>query len=1209
MHLTANGKALPIRELVRHQTKLLRVMKLTSFLLLVTLLQVSASSYEQTVSLNQKNADLGSVFKTITKQTGYTFLYNDKVLAKAKKIDIDVRDMRLEDALVLCFTGQPLEYSILNKTVVIRARAVRTAENMDTPPLQVQAIKGKVVDSAGNPVGGVTVSIKGTKKGVATDANGEFSLDAADADAVLVFSSIGYATQEVHVRGRNFISIRMAAAAENIGDMVVTALGVKRERRSVGYSIASIKGDEITKSGVTMNPFLSLYGKASGVGVNTGAAGPMGGLKINIRGSFSLNPDQNIRPLFVVDGVIINDRATTMGGSVGAGYDYGSNINDINSEDIESIDILKGAKATVLYGTDAANGVVLITTKSGKNAKGFGMTGALQYTVESPKSYLDLQKEYGLGGSIYDTAYSTIGGQKVRMIPNERFSFGPKFDGATVMAYDSSMVKNLPHNSYADMFQTGHSYNANVAISGSNEKGNLRASYTNYKYNDIISPNSYQLRNTFSFNGNIKASKLASFELVSNIYNIVSQNRREQNGGSVAWGFPVDYDYHQLYNNWFLDGTGYQRDLSNAISNTAAVNIGQYMWALDRNRQKDDKFHIINSAKATLQFTPHLSLVGQFGLDYDNTTYTTEMSVTRIVPQVSGGDFRIIKENNTIQTYQGLLNYDNDFHDKDIHFSAFGGFVYRLRDNESLMTGTTGGLNFPGWYSLNNMAGIPSAGNLNEIRGYTRGNDVLYSVLGSATVSWRNELFLEFQAREDWNSTLPPENNKYFYPGASVTWNYTDRFSIPGMNRGQVRFAWADVGNGTNQYFANNQYSLGYISGTGVQAVSVTPDGRILPGALGPERKREFELGINNSFFKGNRLSFDMDFYTFNRYGQIINLPVSTASSSSALLINAADVKQWGFEFSVTGTPVLTKDFRWDITVNGSTMGSKVRGLYPGVTQFTWKGLINGAATSVRADVGHPVGEIKTFDFTRDDQGNQVVNNSGVYTLDSDPNKMITKGNIMPKVYGGVLSDFHYKNFNFRIGLDYKYGGTIFSYTNQRLTGIGQLASTLQYRDQQHGGLAYYVDATGTKIQTTHDASAPAQSVDGHVYHDGVILPGTKLDASSNKYVKNDIITSATAYYETYANDLATSFPPDRLYRNDYIKLREASISYTLNPALAHRMHFQAMTITAAGRNLFYLYKSIPNIDAEAALGADGYVENTVFPGQRTYSLGLNFAF
>jgi iron complex outermembrane receptor protein len=1163
-------------------------MKLTSFLLLVAFMQVSAGSFEQTVSLHQKNADLGTVFKKITQQTGYTFLYNDKALKKAKKIDIDVRNASLDEALAVCLSNQSLDYSILNKTVVIKVREELPAGEK-VAPLVVQEIRGRVVDSAGNPVGGVTVSIKGTKKGVATDANGEFVIDAADANAVLVISSIGYATQQVKVNGRSTINIRLQAAASGMEDMVVTALGIKRDRRSIGYSTATIKGDELTKSGSTMNPFLALYGKASGVGVNTGAAGPMGGLKINIRGAFSLNPNQTTRPLFVVDGVIISDRATQLGGPVGSGYDYGSNINDINSEDIESIDILKGAKATVLYGTDAGNGVVLITTKSGKNAKGFGMTGAFQYTVESPKSYLDLQKEYGLGDNIYDTAYTTLNGQKVRMIPNKRSSFGPKFDGSTVMAYDSSLVKNSPHDSYRDLFRTGHSYNANIAISGSNEKGSLRASYTNYKYNDIISPNSWQQRNTFSFNGNIRASKLASFELISNIYNIVSQNRREQNGGSIAWGFPVDYDYNNLYNKLYLDNTGYKRDLSNAISNTGVTNIGNYMWALDRNRQRDNKIHMITSARATLNFSPHVFMVGQFGLDYDNTNYTSEVSITRILPSVAGGLFSIAKENNTIQTYQGLLNYDNDFHNKDFHVSGFGGFIYRLKTNESLRTGTTGGLNFPGWYSLNNQAGVPSAGNLNEIRGYSRGNDVLYSVVGSGTVSWRNEFYLEFQARQDWNSTLPPDNNKYFYPGASLTWNYTERWHIPSMNRGQVRFAWANVGNGTNQYFANTQYDLSYVSGTGIQAVSVGPDGRILPGALRPERKREFELGINNSFFKNNRLSFDMDFYSYHRYDEIINLPVSQASSSTALLINAGDVKSWGFEWSVTGTPLLTKDIRWDITVNGSKQGSRVEKLYPGIKSYAVSNLINGNAAAVHSDEGRPAGEIMTFDYNRDEDHNPIVNNSGVYTLNADPSKMVSAGNVFPDLYGGVLSDFRYRNFNFRIGLDYKYGGTIFSYTNQRMTGIGQLASTLKYRDEAHGGLEY--------------------NQSGKVYHDGLILPGVKLDGNTGKYITNDVMTNASSYYGTYANDLATAFPPDRFYKNDYVKLREVSVSYTLNKKVADMMHLQALTITVAGRNLFYLYKTIPNIDAESALGADVFVENTVFPGQRTFSLGLNVSF
>ncbi len=1206
MHFIATGKLLPFQRGRCQRSKLLMTMKLTIILWVLGCLQVQAGGYAQNVSLSRKNAALTEVFKIIRKQTGYSFLYNDRTLSKAKKVTVDLRDVTLEEALQACFKEQPLTWSIENRTIVIKEKeAPVTAPATEAPSSE---IKGKVEDENGRPIVSATVNIKGTKKAAVTDENGMFSLTGVDPNAVLVISSIGFQTREFKLTGQTLVTITLSQGTTAIDDVVVTALGVKRERRSIGYSVATIKGEELVKAGETMNPFLALYGKASGVGVNTGAAGPMGGLKINIRGAFSLNPDQNTRPLFVVDGVIISDRATSMGGPVGEGYDYGSNINDLNSEDIESIDILKGAKATVLYGTDAANGVVLITTKSGRNARGFGMTGALQYTVEQPHSYLDLQKEYGLGDNIYDTMYTTLNGQKVRQIPNKRFSFGPKFDGSTVMMYDSSLVKNSPQDGYKSLFHTGHSYNANVAISGSSEKGSMRASYTNYKYTDIISPNSWQQRNTFSFNGNLKASKLASFELATNIYNIVSQNRREQNGGNIAWGFPQDYNYNNLYNNYFKDTTGYQRDISNAISTTAASNIGTYLWALDKNRQKDDKFHIITSARTILNFSKHIFLVGQFGLDYDNTNYTSNISVTRIVPSVADGAFKVSKENNTVQTYQGLLNYDNSFHNGDIRVTGFGGFIYRLRSSETIGANTIGGLNFPGWYSLNNQAGIPTAGNLSELRNYSRGSDVLYSGVASATISWKSEFYLDLQAREDWNSTLPPENNKYFYPGASLTWNYTERFNIPSMNRGQVRFAWADVGNGTNRYFANNQYSLSYISGTGVQAVSVGPPDKILPGALSPERKREFELGINNSFFKSNRLTFDMDYYRNNVYHQIISLPVSQASSSSGLLINVGNVRNWGYEFSVTGTPLLTKDIRWDITINGARQQSKVLSLYRDLTLYDRNNLINGNAAYVAANLGRPAGEIMMADYLRDDNGNRIVNGSGIYSLNSDPTKNIEAGNVNPKLYGGVLSDFHYKNFNFRIGLDYKYGGTIFSYTNSRLTGVGQLESTLKYRDQQHGGLAYYLDGTGNRVAWQHDQAAPPASADGHVYHDGLILPGVKLDAN-NKYVKNDIITSATTYYESYANDLASSFPPDALKKNDYIKLREAAISYTISKKLADKLRFQAMTVTLAGRNLFYLYKTIPNIDVESATGADGYVENTVFPGQKTFSLGLNIAF
>lgn len=872
---------------LRIKKQLIKQMKITAILLTVVCLQISAKSLSQQITLSQKNAPIQKVFEEIKKQSGYKFWYEDAMLTKSKPVDISIRNGSLEEVLALLFKNQPFSYEVIGKIIAVKEKDIQLQHAlpyMMIPEVVLRKISGLVKDSTGAPIPGVTILIKGTKTGVTTDVQGRFSIDVPDGNVVLVFTSVGFEPRSVTLGTSTFLNVTLTTASSGLNEMVVTALGIKRPKGTLGYAISTIKADELTKAGTTMNPFLALYGKAAGVGVNVGTSGPQGGVRINIRGAASMNPDQNVRPLFVVDGVILSDRKTQIGGDVGQGFDYGAGINDINPDDIESIDILKGAKATVLYGSDAANGVMIITTKNGRNVKGFGMTANVQHTIEQPVSYLKLQTKYGLGDNLYDTTYATINGVQTRMLPNKRFSFGPAFDGADVMFYDSSIVKNSPHaNNFMSLFQNGRSTSANVAIAGSNEKGSIRASYTNYNYQDISGDNSWQKRNSFSFNGNIKASELASFEVISNIYSISTQNRRSQNDGPVAWGYPVDYDYNLIYP-YYTDATGYKRDLSNARVSDAFTRLGSYLWNTKMNRYKDENIHMITSAKVTLNFTKELFLVGQAGLDYDNTNYNTEVSVTRVLPTVAGGSFGVAKENSTTQTYQALLNYNKTFLNNDLRLFAFGGGVYRLRNVDYLGTNTVGGLTFPDWYSFSNQLGTPNADNAYLLRNYTRGSDVLYSLLASAALSWKNEFTLELQGRQDWNSTLPPENNKYFYPGAALTWNYTERFPLAGVNTGQFRLSWADVGNGTTRYFANNLYGYNRLPSTG--ANSVSPPDKLLPGALKPERKREFEVGVNNTFLPQDRIILDFSFYTNHRYNQIISLPISSASSSTGMIVN-----------------------------------------------------------------------------------------------------------------------------------------------------------------------------------------------------------------------------------------------------------------------------------------------------------------------------------
>lgn len=1066
---------------------------------------------------------------------------------------------------------------------------------------QERKITGTITSDKGGPIPAATVQIAGTAQGTTSDNTGHFEITAKPGDR-LVISTIGFKSQTVTVGDQTSLHVTLAENANELGETVVTALGVRRSERSLGYAISSVKGEDLVKSGQPLNPFLALYGKASGVGVNIGAAGPEGGIRINIRGAASMNPLQTTRPLFVVDGVILSDKTSALGSGVGQ-FDYGSGINDINADDIQSIEILKGAKATVLYGSDAGNGVVLITTKDGANTRGLGVTASFQYAVEHPVNYMKFQNEYGLGESIYDTSYTTVNGKRIRQMPIDRFNFGPKFDGAPVMFYDSSIVPNVAHpDNYSSLFHNGFATTADVAIAGSNDKGNMRASYTNYYYQDITNKDSYQKRNTLSFNGKINASKLASFQFVTNIYNVTTQNRRGGNGGMIAWGMPRDYDYSKVFP-LYTDNTGYKRDLTNYGVTDAITQLGgNYLWPLIKNRYQDDKLHVISSAQVTLHFSPHVYFVGQAGLDYDNTNYTTKQSVDRVSPVVSGGSFGVAKENSTVQTYQGLLNYENSFMADNLHLFAFLGGIFKKNRYDYLGSNTVGGLNYPDWYSFSNEVGPASAGNEYLIRNYNRHGDQLYSMLGSATFSWKYELYLEMQARQDWNSTLPPGQNAYFYPGVSLTWNYTERFSIPKMNRGQFRLSWANVGNGTTDYFANYLFLFSRVQGS--NAVSVSSPSYIIPKPMKPEQKRELEVGINNTFFDNDRVIVDFSFYTNNVYNEITSVPISSASSSNSIRINAGNVKHWGYELSLTGTPVMTKTVRWDITVNAADQQSKVLDIYPGVNLFQVQPLIGQVGE--HADKGKPFGEIQMFDYLRDPSGQRIVNSNGQYGLNQQ--KLISPGNVFPKVYGGLMSDLYVKGFDFHVGLDYKFGGTIFSVTNNYLTGNGQAASTLKYRDEAHGGLAYYLDANNKMVPWQHDQAAPPESKDGKVYHDGLILPGV-MDDGSGKYVKNTNMTSATSYYETYINDLYQYWPPDHLYKNDYVNVREIALAYTFPKALSNRLKLQKVTLTAAARNLFYLYKTIPNIDPEGALGADVYVENTIYPSTREYSFGITVSF
>lgn len=1197
--------------------KMLRIMKLTAFLLLSACLQVSATGFGQKINLSMTNASLEKVFQKIEKQSGYLFWYSNNLLQQARKVDVNLKDASLEQALTACFRDQPFTYNIIEKVIVIKKLDDPIAG--PTAPAFID-IKGKVTDENGKPIAGATVTVKGTARSVATNDNGDFTLNNIGANAVLIISHVNFELREIRVNDRTSIDIQLTAISRDLQDVVVTALGVKKDRRAIGYATSTVKGEDLLKAGATLNPALALYGKAAGVGVAIGSSGPTGSVNVRIRGAAGVESDSRTRPLFVVDGVPIYDEATSMesrGYDPLNSFDYGSGINDINPEDIESMEILKGAKATVLYGSQGLNGVVLITTKSGRGTRGLGVQVSHQITWEKPISFIEFQNEYGSGGEnglgVNDTATIDFRGRRIMPLRPSRFSFGPKFDGREVMRYDSVLVPYEAHpDNWLDLFRTGVSNRTSVAISGGGEFGSVRASYTHNNYQDIL-PGFYQRNHTFSFNGNFRVSPFASFEFVSNIYNIKSKNRRPGLDQIVAWGLNRDYDYG-LVKDFYKDADGYRRDFEPFGLPPSFSRIANILWEQNDNSDIDDKFHIVSSIRSTLQFTKEISLVAQAAIDYTNTDFITRNKITRMIPRAEGGQYKWAKRNITVQNYQALINYEKRFMSDKLHIFAYGGGAYQKVTENNMNVSTFGGLIFPNWFSIRNGAAWPGALDRDKVRGLSRGEDVIYSVLGSATIDWENTYYLEFQARNDWNSTLPPTTNSYFYPGVSLTWNFTNNFTIPHLKYGKLRFAWADVGGGPgtavqDRYFADDSYSTEQIPyPVDNPPVMVTPPDALFLEKIKPFRKREFEVGFNTRWLEKSRIEVDISFYTNNIYNQIIRQPISAGTGYSTAKINTGNVKNWGYEFFVKAAALITPKYRWDLTFTAANQYSKVKKLYPGIPTKTVKKEGNFL---VVAEEGKPLGDIKMNDFVRDPQGNKVVDpTTGLYKL----GPLTTIGNVNPKVFGGLYSDFFFKGFNFHIGIDYKFGGTIFSYSNNYLMGNGVIKASLPYRDESKGGMAYYIDnATGKLTPWEHNKPAPDNARDKMVYHDGMVLDGMKEinDNGTIKYEKNDIIVSSISYYQSYINDNPSvgSWPPDRLFKNDYIKLREVSVEYTLPKKISNIMKLQKVSVNAAIRNLGYIHKTLPNVDAEAALGAQGYIENAFYPTTRSYSLGVTVSF
>ncbi|HEY4288667.1 MAG TPA: SusC/RagA family TonB-linked outer membrane protein [Puia sp.] len=1003
---------------------------------------------------------------------------------------------------------------------------------------QEALVKGRVIDAGTQKaIQGVNILVQNTNNGVSTDADGNFTIQSTKG-TILVVSSVGYKPLLVIVKG-NFLNITLNASSREMEDVVVTALGIKKEKRAVGYSVQEVKGEAMTQARET-NLVNALAGKVAGVNIVNGSNSLGGSSRIVIRGETSLAGTN--QPLFVVDGIPINNNVSTS-----RSVDYGNAAGEINPDDIETISVLKGPTAAALYGSRAGNGVVLITTKKGKSGQGIGVSVNSTASLEVVDIMQKYQNAYGAGtGGAYHIG---DGGR----------SWGPPLDGRDMQVpvnteYPPTVgetVKWVPYpNNVKEFYQNGHTLTNNVAVAGGNDKGNFRLSYTNLDQTGLV-PNTKQKRDNIALNAGYKMTDKLTVNTAVEYIETNSPNRTVIGYGNQSpvytwiWeGRQVRTDKMRDY--WFK---GYEG--TKPFTYNYKFNDNPYFGAYENlNGLKKNRW--VGNVSLNYQFTPELSLMLRTGMDQSNERHDTRRSVgtnsfqqgmyslEQLTYQERNSDFLL--------TYAKELNSDWNF-----KISAGGN---QMRQDQGSLSTTAGQLNIPGLYNLGNSA-IPL------VSSQVDSKYAINSLYGYGQVAYKNAIFLDLTSRNDWSSSLPKAHNSFFYPSVSLSGVFTDFLHLPSnspLSYGKVRASWAQVGNDTRPYSLRNVFGYG-TAWSSYQTVS--EPSTIANANLLPEKLNTYELGTELRFFK-NRVGIDFTYYNTTSKNQIINLAIDPTTGYSSHSVNAGEIQSHGYEVMLNISPIRTKSFLWDITVNWAANRAYVKALADGLDTYS----LPSTELSVQARVGGRMGDMYGSTYMRDPSGNIVYLN-GVPRNDPTLKNL---GNYNPDWTAGISNSFNYKGVIASFLLDWHYGGSFYPYMYTRGNQAGQLVESLEGRK-------------------------PGQ--------DGIVGKGVKLDAGG-KYVPNDVKVNAETYWGGYFNGESGTF------KGTWLKLREVKVGYAIPKKWLKRFPFKDISALLVGRNLA-LWTKIPQVDPDAsAMSGDRVVpgaENMSLPSSRSFGFNLNFKF
>lgn len=1025
-----------------------------------------------------------------------------------------------------------------------------------------------------HPLAGVTVKVKNTNAVAVTDANGKFEIRAED-NSALLFSSVGYkpATYLFNKDHTSF-TVYLEEQADVLNEVVVTALGISKEKKSLGYAIQELRSSDISEA-KEANLVNELSGKVAGVNI-TNSQGDMGSSRIIIRGETSIAG--NNQPLFVIDGIPVdNSQFQGSGGS----RDFANTISDINSDDIESISVLKGPNAAALYGSRAASGVVLIKTKSGRKGRGLGVTVNSNTTFSSLLELPDYQNVFGQGSN---GKFSYVDGKGGGVNDGVDESWGPKLDGRLIPQFYSNgePVPFIAHpDNVRSFFNTGLSADNGVSLAGSDDRYDFRLSYNNFYQKGVI-PNSRQGKNSFLVNAGYKVTPDLSVNVTGNYISHDAPNlpgaygkRATSTMLQFTW-FGRQVDVSRLKN--YIDADGNTFNWNNSYySNPYFV---AYENTVGQRRDRligsvELKYKIVNGLTANLRV----------GNDY----YTDRRKI-KVAYGTNGTPYGSYEEDAyTVNENNNELRFDfTRKFNSDLSLDVFAGGnvrTNRFEENDQLAPK----LAVSGLYTLSNSRDpLVSSNYYSKLK--------TYSLFSSAQVGYRNYAFINITGRNDWASTLPVSNLSYFYPSVNGSLILTQAFDIQSnvLTYAKLRGGWSKVGKAADPYQLINTYNFTAPFGNNPQqslsSVALNAD-------LKPESTVSAEAGAELAFFD-NKATLDVSLYNTNSIDQILSVDVSPSTGYRQKLINGGKINNKGIEVQLGVSLLRKKDFAWNAQVNYSSNKSKVISLYKdGDLQAYVLG--TNRTVQVLAAVGQPYGILFGNAYLRDASGNIIVNANGTPAI--DPQKRVL-GKFTPDWLGGITNSFSYKGVYLSFLVDAHVGGSIYSNTNRTGTYTGVLASTLKGRDAAHGGLLYYYPDNNTSAAAVVVSSGTQQGPGGEtVYDDGNIFPGVTADGK-----ENTVVLPAQEYYKGFTN-----VDEQFVYDATFIKLREVKLGYTLPAAWVKHLRLQSATVSVVARNFWIIYKKVPNIDPETAFntGNGQGLEDLTLPTVKNIGFNINLKF